>query len=116
MLTHRPSETIFQLKALITERKLYVRSRASLLARKDAMEKYESREGRKRREDAIKKFSSYIESLECQIEKVISNDPDVLRNYQLVRSVRGIGLINAVNTIVYTNNFTSFQTARQYAC
>jgi len=116
VLTHRPSETIFQLKALITERKLYVRSRAGLLSRKDAMEKYESREGRKRREDAIKKFSSYIESLEGQIEDVISNDPDVLRNYQLVRSVKGIGLINAVNTIVYTNNFTSFQTARQYAC
>ena len=116
VLSHKPSEAIFQLKTLLAERKLYVKTRASLLARKDAMEKYESKEGRRRREDAIKKFTMYIDSLEEQMESIINADENLSRNYKLVRSVKGIGLINAINTIVYTNNFTSFQNARQYAC
>lgn len=115
-LSHKPSDAIFQLKALLTERKLYVRTRASMLARKDAMEQYETKEGRKRREDAVKKLTDCITSLELQMERIISADETLSKNYNLVRSVKGIGLINAVNTVVYTNNFTSFQNARQYAC
>ena len=116
VLSHKPTETIFQLKALLTERKLYVKTRAGLLARKDAMEKYESKEARRRRESAIKKFTEYIRALDEQIESIINEDKELSKNYKLLRSVKGIGLINAVNTIVYTNNFTSFQNARQYAC
>ena len=56
------------MKALLTERKLYVRTRASMLARKDAMEQYETKEGRKRREDAVKKLTDCITSLELQME------------------------------------------------
>ena len=47
---------------------------------------------------------------------IISDDMEVKRNYDLVSSVKGIGLINTINTIVYTNNFKSFETPRQYAC
>lgn len=116
VLSHKPLDAIFQLKALLSERKLYVKARASLLSRKDAMEKYESKEGRRRREGAIKKFTEYICSLEEQMESIINDNNDLSKNYKLLRSIKGIGLINAVNTIVYTNNFTSFQNARQYAC
>jgi len=115
-LSHKPDDSIFQLKTLLTERKQYVRTRAGLLARKDALEKYESKESKKRREKLLEQFTEYIESLEDQIIIVIEQNPDIKKKYELVRSVKGIGLINAVNTIVYTNNFTSFQTARQYAC
>lgn len=115
-LSHKPLDAIFQLKTLLTERKQYVRTRAGLLARKDALEKYESKESKKRRENLLKQLSKYIESLEEQIVNVIEQSPEIKKNYELVRSVKGIGLINAINTIVYTNNFTSFQTARQYAC
>ena len=116
VLSHKPLDAIFQLKALLSERKLYVKARASLLSRKDAMEKYESKEGRRRREGAIKKFTEYICALEEQMESIINDNNDLSKNYKLLRSIKGIGLINAVNTIVYTNNFTSFQNARQYAC
>ena len=44
------------------------------------------------------------------------HDDEIKRNYELISSVKGIGLVNAINTLVYTNNFTSFQTPRQYAC
>ena len=40
----------------------------------------------------------------------------IKKNFDLVHSVKGIGLINAINTIVYTNNFKSFESPRKYAC
>ncbi|MFR1133532.1 MAG: transposase [Bacteroides xylanisolvens] len=35
---------------------------------------------------------------------------------RLLNSIKGIGTINAMNTIIHTNNFQAFETARQYAC
>lgn len=115
-LTHKPLKGIFTLKSLLGERKHYVRLKSSLLARKDALNQYESHESRERRNKAIELLLKNIDALEKQIKSVIDEDPEISRNYELISSVKGIGLVNAVNTIVYTNNFTSFQTARQYAC
>ncbi len=41
---------------------------------------------------------------------------EIHKNYVLIRSVFGIGLINAVLFIIYSNNFQSFPNARKYAC
>lgn len=115
-LSHKPSDCIFILKNLLGERKQYVRNKASLLARKESIGQYEPKESRKRRDKFIALLTENVKSLEQQMLNVIESDPAIKRNFELISSVRGIGLINAVNTIVYTNNFTSFQTARQYAC
>lgn len=48
--------------------------------------------------------------------QIINSDPSILRNYELLNSIKGIGTINAMNTIIHTNNFQAFETARQYAC
>lgn len=115
-LSHKPSDAIFQLKTLLTERKQYVRTRSGLLSRKDALGKYEAKESGKRREALLRQLTKCVDALEAQVADVIERNPEIKRNHELLRSVKGIGLVNAVNTIVYTNNFTSFQTARQYAC
>ena len=115
-LSHKPSDSIFALKALLGERKQYVRTRAGLLARKDALDQYESQESRDRRDNIIQMLTQNVESLEKQMMQIIKADESIYNSYKLITSVKGIGLVNAVNTIVYTNNFTSFQTARQYAC
>lgn len=115
-LSHKPSDCIFILKNLLGERKQYVRNKASLLAREESLGQYEPKESRKRREKFIALLTENVRALEQRMLDVIVSDPAIKRNFELISSVRGIGLINAVNTIVYTNNFTSFQTARQYAC
>jgi transposase len=38
------------------------------------------------------------------------------KNYLLLLSIVGIGLVNAANVILYTRNFTAFKNARMYAC
>ena len=37
------------------------------------------------------------------------------RNYKLLMTIPGIGMINSLQTIIATANFIRFQTARQYA-
>jgi transposase len=54
--------------------------------------------------------------IEQQIEQAIKQDPDVLSNYELIKTVRGIGFATAVHFIIATENFTRFENHRKFAC
>lgn len=47
--------------------------------------------------------------------KVINGHDSIHHNYELVKSVDGVGLITAVELLVKTENFTKITTARQYS-
>lgn len=57
-----------------------------------------------------------IKDVEEEMQKVIEGDSHLNKNYALLLSIKGIGSVNAISTIVHTNNFEGFETARQYAC
>lgn len=57
-----------------------------------------------------------IESIEKEMKQIIKEDEEVYQNYILARSVIGIGLINSILFIIYSNNFHGFANARKYAC
>ena len=115
-LYEKPSETIIKLQYLLTERRLYMRQRTALLNINSAMGKYETAEARSRNESAIHHIEKMVKKVEGQMTAIINDDPEIKRNFDLISSVKGIGLINAINTVVYTNNFKSFETPRRYAC
>ena len=115
-LYEKPSETILRLQYLLTERRQYMRQRTALINLNSAMGKYETPEARSRNESAIRHCEKLVKKVEEQMMNVLCLDPDVMRNFELVSSVKGIGLINAINTVVYTNNFKAFETPRRYAC
>lgn len=115
-LYEKPSKAITELQYLLTERRQYMRQRTSLLNLQSAMSKYETREARSRNESAIHHCEKLVKKVEDQMMAIIVGAPEIKRNYDLVGSVKGIGFINAVNTIVYTNNFKAFETPRRYAC
>lgn len=115
-LYEMPSDTVMKLQYLLTERRQYMRQRTALLNLHSAMSQYETTNARNRHESAITHIERLVKKVEEQMIAIISDDMEVKRNYDLVSSVKGIGLINAINTIVYTNNFKSFETPRQYAC
>jgi transposase len=56
-----------------------------------------------------------IEYTEKLILELIHHDEALLRNYLLLKSVKGIGKVNAWMTIAYTENFASFTNPRSYA-
>lgn len=115
-LYEKPSEAIIKLQYLLTERRQYMRQRTALINLNSAMGKYEPPEARTRNESAIHHCEKLVKKVEEQMMAVLCTDPDVKRNFDLVSSVKGIGLINAINTVVYTNNFKAFDTPRRYAC
>ena len=115
-LYEKPSDAIMKLQYLLTERRQYMRQRTALINLNSAMGKYETPEARNRNESAIRHCEKLVKKVEEHMLTVLSTEPDVKRNFELVSSVKGIGLINALNTIVYTNNFKSFETPRRYAC
>lgn len=115
-LYEKPSEAIMKLQYLLTERRQYMRQRTALINLNSAMGKYETPEARTRNESAIHHCEKLVKKVEEQMMAVLCIEPDVKRNFDLVSSVKGIGLINAINTVVYTNNFKAFETPRRYAC
>ena len=62
--------------------------------------------------DGIKKSILQIETL---IEQIIKEDPALYNNYQLIKSVPGIGHLTAVYIICCTNNFIAKVTGKQLA-
>lgn len=62
--------------------------------------------------EGIKKSITLIESL---IEKIIQEDPQIYKNYLLIKSVPGIGHLTAVYIICCTNNFAAKVTGKQLA-
>lgn len=115
-LYERPAESIVRLQYLLTERRQYVRQRTAIINLHSAMGQYETAPGRARNESAINHIEKLIKKVEEQMLTTVSEDPEVRKNFDLVHSVKGIGLVNAINTIVYTNNFKSFDSPRKYAC
>ena len=93
-----------------------MRQRTAIINLDCAMGKYGTSETRSRSESARHHCEKLVKKVEDQMLAIIYSDPDVKRNYDLISSVKGIGLINAINTIVYTNNFKAFETPRRYAC
>lgn len=104
--------TIKHLRQLRNERQVVVRSRTALLCLIKTLTDKAS-VARVRR--TIASLNAQIKEIEKQIKAVIDSDEAIKRNFNLLVSISGIGLINALTTIIATGNFTRFQTARQYA-
>ena len=63
----------------------------------------------------INELNTQVKAIEKSIMEAINSNEKIKQNYNLITTIPGIGLVNAINTIIATCNFTKFQTARQYA-
>ena len=107
-----PSKAMQELKALKSERKFYVQQRVACENRQKVAK---SEQERKHLQKLIDLCKEEIEQVEKQIEDVVTSDEEIYTTFRLLTSIPGIGFVNAVNTIANTQNFTAFETARQYA-
>ncbi len=57
-----------------------------------------------------------LQKIEAEILSLINKDESLRKLYLLVTSVVGIGFVTAINLIIYTNEFTSFNDSRKLAC
>jgi len=110
---------VLQLKQLLSFRKRLVRETAGLSAtvkeRKHIYELNQKDPIIKVAGEKIKTNQKYVKLIEEEITTLIAANSAMLFNYRILRSIKGIGPINAWMTIAYTENFVSFTDARKYA-
>jgi transposase len=108
--------TMLLLKNLINERERLVKVRAIDKTIIKELNYKENSNCIARAKVRIDILTEQIQCVEQEIEAIIKEDHEIERSYELARSVTGIGMVNAVMFILFTNNFTSITEARKYAC
>jgi transposase len=112
--------------AVIKQMNILTKSRDSLLLQKTALEN-QLREAKSHDylefkilnesySKVIKTFKISIKKIEDQLSKLIETQEEVKRNMDLLTSIPGIGTQCAINFIIATNNFKSFENAKHLAC
>ena len=107
-----PSKAMQELKALKSERKFYVRHRTDCENRQKVAK---SKDEQKNLQKLIDLYNKEIELIEQKMAEVVTSDEEIYLTYMRLLTIPGIGPVNAINTIANTQNFTAFETARQYA-
>lgn len=119
-LTKLPGPKIDQLKTLLTLRDKLMKHRTAykngITDLTDCYQEGETKYIREVHENLIEKLSNQIDDVEEHIMQIIRNDQGMLKNYHLLLSIRGVGKVTAFFLIAYTENFTVFANARQFAC
>lgn len=64
----------------------------------------------------VKNFDNQIQKLDLEIKTVVEQQQRLNHNYQLLQSIKGVGKVLALATIIKTGNFTRFTNARKFAC
>lgn len=110
--SHMPSKGLQKLENLRNERKFYVKQRAAL---KNRSQVDFSKEELRRHRSLIKEYDEMIKRIEQRMLNILCEDEYLYKTYDLLKSIPGIGFINAINFICITENNTTFKNARQYA-
>lgn len=67
-------------------------------------------------EERLKYIKDKITQVEQKMEDVVNQNISLSTNYKLLRSITGIGMINAIVLLCVTNNFKRFTDPRKFAC
>jgi transposase len=115
-----PSNNILKLQKLLVLRQKMVRQKADYSS---GLKEYKAMLKQKDYEplfSVYKKMAHYLDNqikvLEKEIIDLIKLNEEMKRLYDLIISIKGIGLIIAANFLVVTNCFTNFENSRKFAC
>ena len=110
---------IVSLKELLSFRKRLVRENAGYQATiKERIHMYGGNKKDiivKKLEQKLKGNINNIAAIEAEMLNIVAQDEKISINYSLITSIKGIGKINGLMTIAFTENFTSFTNPRSYA-
>lgn len=106
---------ILRIRDLLNDRKLAVKCRRVFKTIVTEYKKQPQNSRYQRAKQNVEMFNRQIDEMEAELLEIVNGDECLSKNYMLLTSIPGISLVNALNFIVVTCNFTSFKTARQLA-
>jgi transposase len=114
-----PSKTIFALKQLLSCRTRLIKQQTAWKITSKELAAFKV-DGTgliiKESKSLIKIFDRKIEAIEAKMLQLIKEDEQLQNQFELVKSVRGVGNQTALAVIVYTQGFTLFNDWRKFAC
>ena len=115
-----PGQTVITLKKLLGQRSKLVRQRAGhKVSIKEEKQMYPSTQKSFVIESSgaiIVFLTLQIKLIEKEIVSLIKSDQEILKTYENIQTIKGVGPILATTMIAHTNNFKSFQNWRKFAC
>jgi len=114
-----PSDRLLKIKTLLSLRRRLVKANKGLQQADKELKAFAipqiSKQVSKFTRSTTKPIQKSIKAVEQQILILIKEDPELKRLYDLVLSVKGVGLIIAASLLVYTVGFTAFDNSRKFA-
>lgn len=114
-----PSKTIAMLKNLISCRKQMIKHQTALKSTCTELKEFDKETAAftlKLRKSLIKEYEAKIGLIDTKLLAIISEDQSLQRQFDLVKSVHGIGNQTAMLIVVTTQGFTLFKDHRKFAC
>lgn len=114
-----PAMNLIELQRMMSLREQLVKQATALKNLRSGMEQLT---GKGSTDFSIKRLGETIEHLETQtriveraMEKLIKSDDEMQVNYKLSKTVKGVGLVLAVQMLLHTHNYTRFGNWRQFS-
>lgn len=104
-----------KIKKLLSERQRLVSLKGFCKAHITEKNFHNVKQTLKRNRRLVDIYGSQISEIEAEVTALISSDRQVYKNYQLLRSVIGIGPITAALILAYKDNFIKIFEARKFA-
>ncbi len=115
-----PRRELKKLRDLYTVRKKLVEHKKALQVHIKESKAFKSVSDHKAMASYTKKtlagLLSDIKNIEKEIQKLISNDKELKRLFNIITSVKGIGSMTAILLLIVTNEFKNMNKAKKIAC
>lgn len=110
-------EEIVELKSLYALRSQLVKSRKVLRTGEHSRSNVpmQSLSVKRHTTQALVNLDTEIKAVEKEIEKIIKSDQELKKNYELSKSIKGVGPVITTDLIIKTGNFETIDTARKAA-
>lgn len=115
-----PSRIILKLRQLISYRERLVKSKVALTTASKELKAFTDKELHEHvlsdSQEHIERIRKSIIEIDKVLRQLIAEDPGLNRLFELITSVKGVGLQIAINMIVVTHGFTRFKNWRKFSC
>lgn len=115
-----PGKSILKIKQLLTYRDQLTRTMTSFKNSLKSHERYQLTTDpdfvTKDIQQQLEDLQARIDRINYQIEEIINQEKELKNNYDLLRSIKGVGMVIGAFMIVSTVNFERFDDGRKYAC
>jgi transposase len=65
--------------------------------------------------DNMEQLNNQISAIEKAMNELIKQDETMVGNYKLSKTVKGVGMVLAIQMLLHTHNYTRFESSRQFS-